>query len=234
MEKLYEGKSKIVYAGPDEWTCYIKYKDTATAGNGAKKEDLPEKGRINAKISNIIYEYLSKYGIKTHMLRVVEPTMILARKAEIVPLEVVVRNVAAGHFSSRFGVEEGTPLKNVVVEFSYKNDDLGDPLITDSMITALGLAEQQEIDYIKDQALKINELLVRFFDKAGIKLIDFKIEFGRCDGEIILCDEISPDCARLWDKATNEKMDKDRFRRDMGDVMYYYEEILRRVMKANE
>ncbi len=234
MEKLYEGKSKIVYAGPDEWTCYIKYKDTATAGNGAKKEDLPEKGRINAQISNIIFDYLTRYGIKTHMLRFVDPTMILAKKAEIIPLEVVVRNVAAGHFSSRYGVEEGSALKNVVVEYSYKNDDLGDPLICDSQITALGIAEQFELDEIKELALKINELLVRFFDKAGIKLIDFKIELGRYNGEIILCDEISPDCARLWDKTTNEKMDKDRFRRDMGDVMYYYQEILRRVMKANE
>ena len=234
MEKLYEGKSKIVYAGPDEWTCYIKYKDTATAGNGAKKEDLPEKGRINAQISNLIFDYLTKYGIKTHMLRFVDATMILAKKAEIIPLEVVVRNVAAGHFSTRYGVEEGSALKNVVVEYSYKNDELGDPLICDSQITALGIAEQSELNEIKELALKINELLVRFFDNAGIKLIDFKIELGRYNGEIILCDEISPDCARLWDKTTNEKMDKDRFRRDMGDVMYYYQEILTRIMKANE
>ena len=169
MEKLYEGKSKIVYAGPDEWTCYIKYKDTATAGNGAKKEDLPEKGRINAMISNIIYNYLAKHGIKTHMVRVVDPTLILARKAEIVPLEVVVRNVAAGHFSSRYGIAEGSPLKNIVVEYSLKNDDLGDPLIAENMITALGIAEQSELDNIKEQALKINELLLRFFDKAHMR-----------------------------------------------------------------
>lgn len=226
---LYEGKSKIVYEGEDPKTCVIKYKDTATAGNGAKKEDLPEKGKLNAEISNIIFKYLMANGIKTHLIKVIDETSVLVKKAEIVMVEVIVRNVAAGSFSKKYGVPEGTALKNTVVEFSYKSDELGDPMINDSQITALGIATQAELDQLKEMSLKIDQLMIDLFAKAGIKLIDFKLEFGRVDGELILCDEISPDSCRLWDAKTNKKMDKDRFRRDMGGVMEGYKEVLSRL-----
>ncbi|MGN0985847.1 MAG: phosphoribosylaminoimidazolesuccinocarboxamide synthase [Candidatus Enterenecus sp.] len=230
MEKLYEGKSKIVYAGEEPGTCVIKYKDTATAGNGAKKEDLPGKGKLNAEISNIIFDYLMKNGVKTHLLQVIDDTTVLVKKADIVMVEVVVRNVAAGSFSKKYGVPEGSPLKNTVVEFSYKSDELGDPMINDCQITALGIATQAELDELRAQSLEIDRLLVDLFAKAGIRLIDFKLEFGRtADGELILCDEISPDTCRFWDAETNEKMDKDRFRRDMGNVLGGYRDVLSRL-----
>lgn len=186
MKMLYEGKSKIVYEGEDPKTCVIKYKDTATAGNGAKKEDLPEKGKLNAEISNIIFKYLMANGIKTHLIKVIDETSVLVKKAEIVMVEVIVRNVAAGSFSKKYGVPEGTALKNTVVEFSYKSDELGDPMINDSQITALGIATQDELDQLKEMSLKIDQLMIDLFAKAGIKLIDFKLEFGRVDGELIL------------------------------------------------
>lgn len=227
---LYEGKSKIVYEGEEPNTCIIKYKDTATAGNGAKKEDLPEKGKLNAAISNIIFEYLMKNGVKTHLIKVLDETSVLVKKADIVMVEVIVRNVAAGSFSKKYGVPEGTALKNTVVEFSLKSDELGDPMINDSQITALGVATQEELDLLKSMSLRVDELMTELFAKAGIRLIDFKLEFGRVDGgEIVLCDEISPDSCRLWDAKTNEKMDKDRFRRDMGGVMEGYKEVLSRL-----
>ena len=197
MNKLYEGKSKIVYDGVEPGTCIIAYKDTATAGNGAKKEDLPGKGKLNAAISNIIFEYLMKNGIKTHLLKVINDTTVLVKHAEIVPVEVIVRNVAAGSFSRKYGVEEGTPLKNKVVEFSLKSDELGDPMINDCQLTAIGAATQEELDELRAASLKIDELMTELFAKAGIKLIDFKLEFGRADGELLLCDEISPDSCRL-------------------------------------
>ena len=229
---LYEGKSKIVYEGEDPNTCIIKYKDTATAGNGVKKEDLPEKGKLNAAISNIIFEYLMKNGVKTHLIKVLDETSVLVKKADIVMVEVIVRNVAAGSFSKKYGVPEGTALKNTVVEFSLKSDELGDPMINDSQITALGVATQEELDLLKSMSLRVDELMTELFAKAGIRLIDFKLEFGRVDGgEIVLCDEISPDSCRLWDAKTNEKMDKDRFRRDMGGVMEGYKDVLARLTK---
>ena len=229
---LYEGKSKIVYEGEDPNTCIIKYKDTATAGNGAKKEDLPEKGKLNAAISNIIFEYLMKNGVKTHLIKVLDETSVLVKKADIVMVEVIVRNVAAGSFSKKYGVPEGTALKNTVVEFSLKSDELGDPMINDSQITALGVATQEELDLLKSMSLRVDELMTELFAKAGIRLIDFKLEFGRVDGgEIVLCDEISPNSCRLWDAKTNEKMDKDRFRRDMGGVMEGYKDVLARLTK---
>ena len=232
MKMLYEGKSKIVYEGEDPNTCIIKYKDTATAGNGAKKEDLPEKGKLNAAISNIIFEYLMKNGVKTHLIKVLDETSVLVKKADIVMVEVIVRNVAAGSFSKKYGVPEGTALKNTVVEFSLKSDELGDPMINDSQITALGVATQEELDLLKSMSLRVDELMTELFAKAGIRLIDFKLEFGRVDGgEIVLCDEISPDSCRLWDAKTNEKMDKDRFRRDMGGVMEGYKDVLARLTK---
>ncbi len=232
MNKLYEGKSKIVYEGTEPGTCVIAYKDTATAGNGAKKEDLPGKGKLNAAISNIIFEYLMKNGVKTHLLKVINDTTILVKRAEIVPVEVIVRNVAAGSFSKKYGVAEGTPLNNKVVEFSLKSDELGDPMINDCQLTAIGAATQAELDELRAESLKIDELMTELFAKAGIKLIDFKLEFGRADGELILCDEISPDSCRLWDAETDRKMDKDRFRRDLGNVLDGYRDVLER-LKAN-
>lgn len=233
MQKIYEGKSKVVYEGEEKGTCVIAYKDTATAGNGAKKEDLDGKGKLNAEISNLIFKYLADNGIKTHLIKVIDDTSILVKKADIVMVEVIVRNVAAGSFSKKYGVEEGTELKNTVVEFSLKSDELGDPMINDSQITALGVATQEELDELKKQALAIDKLMTELFAKAKIRLIDFKLEFGVADGELMLCDEISPDSCRLWDAETNEKMDKDRFRRDMGNVLGGYTEVLNR-LKALE
>lgn len=229
MEKLYEGKSKIVYAGEAPGTCIIRYKDTATAGNGAKKEDLPGKGKLNAEISNYIYQYLMDNGVKTHLLKVIDDTTVLVKQAEIVMVEVIVRNVAAGSFSKKYGVPEGTALKNTVVEFSLKSDELGDPMINDCQITALGVATQAELDELRAMSLRIDELMTALFAKAGIKLIDFKLEFGRVDGELVLCDEISPDSCRLWDAATDKKLDKDRFRRDLGNVLDGYRAVLARI-----
>ena len=229
MEKLYEGKSKIVYAGEAPGTCIIRYKDTATAGNGAKKEDLPGKGKLNAEISNYIYQYLMDNGVRTHLLKVIDDTTVLVKQAEIVMVEVIVRNVAAGSFSKKYGVPEGTALKNTVVEFSLKSDALGDPMINDCQITALGVATQAELDELRAMSLRIDELMTALFAKAGIKLIDFKLEFGRVDGELVLCDEISPDSCRLWDAATDEKLDKDRFRRDLGNVLDGYRAVLTRI-----
>ncbi|MCC8196353.1 MAG: phosphoribosylaminoimidazolesuccinocarboxamide synthase [Ruminococcus sp.] len=232
MNKLYEGKSKIVYEGTDPGTCVIKYKDTATAGNGVKKEDLPGKGILNAKISNLIFEYLAKNGVKTHLIEVLSETEVLVKKADIVMVEVIVRNVAAGSFSKKYGVPEGTKLLNTVTEFSLKSDELGDPMINDCQITALSVATQAELDELKAVSLKVDELMTELFLKCGIKLIDFKLEFGRVDGELLLCDEISPDSCRLWDAETDEKLDKDRFRRDLGNVLDGYRDVLARLENA--
>lgn len=232
MNKLYEGKSKIVYEGTDPGTCVIKYKDTATAGNGIKKEDLPGKGILNAKISNLIFEYLAKNGVKTHLIEVLSETEVLVKKADIVMVEVIVRNVAAGSFSKKYGVPEGTKFLNTVTEFSLKSDELGDPMINDCQITALGVATQAELDELKAVSLKVDELMTELFLKCGIKLIDFKLEFGRVDGELLLCDEISPDSCRLWDAETDEKLDKDRFRRDLGNVLDGYRDVLARLENA--
>lgn len=232
MDKLYEGKSKIVYEGTEPGTCVIKYKDTATAGNGAKKEDLPGKGLLNAKISNLIFDYLAKNGVKTHLIKVLDEASVLVKKADIVMVEVIVRNVAAGSFSKKYGVPEGTPLLNTVTEFSLKSDELGDPMINDCQITALGVATQAELDELKAVSLKVDELMTELFLKCGIKLIDFKLEFGRVDGELLLCDEISPDSCRFWDVETNEKLDKDRFRRDLGNVLDGYRDVLARLENA--
>ncbi len=229
MEKLYEGKSKVVYSSDEPDTCIIRYKDTATAGNGVKKEDLPGKGKLNAAISNIIFDYLMKNGIRTHLVKVIDETTVLAKKADIVMVEVIVRNIAAGSFASKYGVEEGTPLNNTVVEFSYKSDELGDPMINDSQITALGLATQAELDELRAMSLRIDELMTELFKKGGIKLVDFKLEFGRTKDGLVLCDEISPDSCRLWDAETDKKLDKDRFRRDLGDVLGGYRDVLVRL-----
>ena len=226
---LYEGKSKLVCSGVDENSILIRYKDTATAFNGEKKAELLGKGRLNAEISNLIYAYLCDNGIKTHLIKVIDDTSVLVKKAEIIMVEVIIRNVAAGSFSKKYGVTEGAHLNNVVVEFSYKSDILGDPMINKSQITSLGVATADEIKEMTSLALSINDLLCSLFMKAAIRLVDFKLEFGRSKGEIILCDEISPDSCRLWDVDTDKKLDKDRFRRDLGDVLDGYSDVLRRL-----
>jgi phosphoribosylaminoimidazole-succinocarboxamide synthase len=184
---------------------------------------------LNAAISNLIYDYLEKHGIKTHLIEVIDETSTLVRKAEIVMVEVIVRNIAAGSFSKKYGIAEGTALKNTVCEFSLKSDELGDPMINESQITAIGLATMGELAEMTRQALRINELLCALFARVGIRLIDFKLEFGRWGGKLILCDEISPDSCRLWDADTDKKLDKDRFRRDMGDVLAGYRDVLGRL-----
>jgi len=229
---LYEGKSKMVCEGPDSNSYIIRYKDTATAFNGEKKEELAGKGILNAAISNMIFEYLAKNGIETHLIKVIDDTSIVVKKAEIVMVEVIVRNVAAGSFSKKYGVPEGTSLKNITTEFSLKSDELGDPMINDSQITAINIATDDELIFMRKQALKVNELLCKLFSEMGIKLIDFKLEFGRAGGKIILCDEISPDSCRFWDAKTNKKLDKDVFRRDLGDVLEGYREVLRRLQNV--
>jgi len=231
QEVLYEGKSKLIFQGEDDASILIRYKNIATAFNGEKKEELAGKGRLNAEVSNIIFAYLAENGVKTHLIRVVDETSVLVRKAEIIMVEVIIRNVAAGSFSKKYGVPEGTELKNTIVEFSLKNDALGDPMINESQITALGLATKDELEEMTSQALKINRLLCQLFEKAGIRLVDFKLEFGRAGGEILLCDEISPDSCRLWDMDTGKKLDKDRFRHDLGNVLDGYRDVLRRLRK---
>lgn len=229
LEQVYEGKAKKVFKTENPDYVIVSYKDDATAFNGLKKGTIEGKGVINNLMSNKLFEYLEKNGVNTHFVETIDNRDTVVKHVEIVPLEVIVRNVAAGSFSKRLGVEEGTPFDQPTVEFSYKNDDLGDPLINDSFALALKLAAQEEIDQIKSMALKVNELLKDLFLECNIKLIDFKLEFGRFHGQIILADEISPDTCRLWDKETNEKLDKDRFRRDMGNVEGAYAEVRRRL-----
>ncbi|MCL2194619.1 MAG: phosphoribosylaminoimidazolesuccinocarboxamide synthase [Oscillospiraceae bacterium] len=228
-EILYEGKSKVLLRGPSDDVLLVRYKDTATAFDGKKKEELAGKGRLNAAISNLIYDYLAQHDVQTHLVEVLDETSALVKQAEIVMVEVIVRNVAAGSFSRKYGVEEGSALQHPTIEFSVKSDELGDPMINGSQITAIGLATQDELTDMIAQAKRINELLCVLFARAEIRLVDFKLEFGRFDGHIILCDEISPDSCRLWDMQTGEKLDKDRFRRDLGNVLDGYEEVLRRL-----
>ena len=220
MEKqtlLYEGKAKKVYTTEDERYYIVSYKDDATAFNGEKKGTILGKGVVNNRMSNIMCRMLEENGIETHYVEELNDRETVVKAVEIVPLEVIVRNVAAGSFSKRFGVEEGTVLKNPTLEFCLKDDALGDPMINDYHILALGIATPEELQIMSEMTFKINALLKEYFDKIGVKLIDFKIELGRVDGKIILADEISPDTCRFWDKETNKKLDKDRFRRDMGD-----------------
>ncbi len=228
-ELLYEGKAKKVYLTDNEDQLIVDYKDDATAFNGLKKGSIENKGVVNNRMTNLVFKMLEKKGIPTHLIEEISDRETIVKKVEIVPLEVIVRNVAAGSFSKRFGVEEGTALLSPTLEFCYKNDDLGDPMINDYQIYALGLATREEIAQISDMTFKINEALCEFFKELNIKLIDFKIEFGRYHGQIILADEISPDTCRLWDAETNEKLDKDRFRRDMGNVEGAYAEVFKRL-----
>ena len=229
-EQLYEGKAKKVFATDDPELLLVSYKDDATAFNGLKKGTIAGKGVINNKMSNALMQYLEKKGIPTQYVEEINDRDTLVKKVQIVPLEVIIRNIAAGSFSKHYGVEEGTLLKAPTIEFSYKNDELGDPLINDYHALALGLATQEEIDTIKKYAFKVNEELKAFWKSCGVTLVDFKLEFGRLsDGTIVLADEISPDTCRLWDSETGMKLDKDRFRRDMGGVEDAYQEIMRRL-----
>ncbi len=229
LDMLYEGKAKKVFKTIDEELLIIEYKDDATAFNGIKKGSISGKGVINNKMTNIIFKYLAENGIETHLMEELGERESLVKKVSIVPLEVIVRNVAAGSFSKKYGIEEGTLLLSPVLEFSYKNDELGDPMINDMQIIAIGLASKEELSEISAKALRINELMKSYFMERGIKLIDFKIEFGRYKGKIILADEVSPDTCRLWDAETNEKLDKDRFRRDLGGIEEAYEEVWKRI-----
>lgn len=230
LEMMYEGKAKKIYATENAEEVIVYYKDDATAFNGEKKDQINNKGILNNAITSMIFEMLNENGIKTHFVKKLNDREQLCKKVEIVPLEVIVRNVAAGSMAKRLGLEEGYKLKTTVFEFSYKDDELGDPLINSYHAVAIGAATFEEIKTILDMTAKINDLLKEFFSKLNINLIDFKIEFGKlANGEIVLADEISPDTCRFWDATTGEKLDKDRFRRDMGNVEEAYIEILNRI-----
>lgn len=232
MEKrdlLYEGKAKKVYTTEDPDVLIVDYKDDATAFNGVKKGTIVGKGVVNNRMTNHIFRMLEKKGIPTHYVEELSDRETAVKKVEIVPLEVIVRNVAAGSFSKKLGIEEGFRLLSPTLEFSYKNDDLGDPMINDYYAVAIGAATREEINKITELVFKINEILVDYFKSIKVDLIDFKVEFGRYKGQIILADEISPDTCRFWDSETHEKLDKDRFRRDLGHVEEAYEEIYRRI-----
>ena len=229
-EQLYEGKAKKVFATDDPELLIVAYKDDATAFNGLKKGTIVGKGVINNKMSNRLMAMLEKNGIPTHYVRELSDRETLVKKVSIVPLEVIVRNISAGSFAKHYGVEEGIVFEQPTVEYSYKNDALGDPLLNTSHALALKLATAQEIETIRTYALRIDELLKAFWKTCGVTLVDFKLEFGRLsDGTIVLADEISPDTCRLWDVATGEKLDKDRFRRDLGGVEEAYAEIMHRL-----
>ena len=229
LEQLYEGKPKKVFATDDPDIVIVDYKDDATAFNGLKKGTIAGKGVINNKMSNMMFRIMEQHGIPTHYVEELSDRETAVKKVKIVPLEVIIRNTAAGSFSKRYGVPEGKKLPVTVLEFSYKNDDLGDPLINDSQALAMELATPEEIQTIKNMALKVNEVMKEFFKTLNINLIDFKLEFGRFKGQIILADEISPDTCRFWDMTTGEKLDKDRFRRDMGGVEDAYKEVFARL-----
>jgi len=229
---LYEGKAKQIFNTENENEFVVYYKDDATAFNGEKKAEIASKGILNNKISTIMFEELAKEGIESHFIKSLSDREMLVKKVEILPLEVIVRNITAGSFCKRYGVEEGIVLDTPIFEMSYKNDDFGDPLLNDDHAVALKLATREEIDLLRTQTLKINEIMKKFFLRMDLKLVDFKLEFGKdVNGNIILADEISPDTCRLWDVNTNEKLDKDRFRRDLGDLVQGYEEVLARLNK---
>ena len=230
-EQLYEGKAKKVFATDDPNLVIVDYKDDATAFNGLKKGSIAGKGVINNVMSNHMFQLLEKQGVPTHFVEQLSERETLVKKVSIVPLEVIIRNISAGSFAKRFGVEEGIVFDEPTIEFSYKNDDLGDPLMNAYHAVALKAATREEIETIKSMAFKVNEVMKQYFDSLNVILVDFKLEFGKtADGKIVLEDEISPDTCRLWDKTTKEKLDKDRFRRDLGGVEEAYQEIMKRVM----
>ncbi len=232
-ELLYEGKAKQVYSTDDPNVIIMHYKDDATALNGVKHVLFEHKGELNQKISKLIYDYLSEQGIPTHYIKTISDTDQLCKKVKIIPLEVICRNIIAGSMARRLGIVEGTVAPNTIFELSYKNDSLGDPLINDHHAVALGISTYDELRSIYELTAKINLKLQKLFQLIGVKLVDFKVEYGKtADGEIVLADEISPDCCRLWDAKTNDHLDKDRFRRDLGDVMGGYVEIYNRLSEA--
>jgi len=234
MEKtvqLYEGKAKKVYATTDENLCIVSYKDDATAFNGAKKGTILGKGVINNRVTNHLMRLLERSGIPTHFVKELSDRETLVKKVSIVPLEVIVRNIAAGSLAKRLGLPEGTKMKKTVLEYSYKNDELGDPMINEYHIFAMEFATAQELKLIAEYSMKINEILTAYLKAANIELIDFKLEYGKtADGTLVLADEISPDTCRFWDSVSGEKLDKDRFRRDLGGVEDAYQEILKRLL----
>ena len=231
LEQIYEGKAKKVYATDDPELVIVDYKDDATALDGLKKDTIAGKGVINNQMTNRLMDKMEKAGIPTHFVKELSQRETLVKKVSIVPLEVIVRNISAGHFASRYGVEEGIVFDQPTIEFSYKNDDLHDPLLNEYHAIALKLATREEIDLIKKYSFAVNDVLKAFWRECGVTLVDFKLEFGKTsDGTIVLADEISPDTCRLWDSKTHEKLDKDRFRRDMGGVEDAYAEIMKRLL----
>ena len=236
--RIYEGKAKVLYEGPEPGTLIQHFKDDATALNGEKHALIDGKGVLNNRISEYIFVKLGEIGVPTHFVRRINMREQLIREVEIIPLEVVIRNVAAGSRAQRLGLEEGAALPRSIVEFYYKNDKLNDPMVSEEHITAFGWANPQEIDEVMSLALRINDFLVGLFLGVGIRLVDFKVEFGRLweqeQMRLVLADEISPDCCRLWDIVTNDKLDKDRFRRDLGSVLEAYQEVARRLGVLNE
>lgn len=229
LEQLYEGKAKKVFKTDDADYYIVEYKDDATAFNGEKKGSIHDKGVVNNKMSALLFKLLESQGIPTHFEKLLSDREQYVKAVTILPLEVIVRNVAAGSLAKRLGLEEGVVMKETVLEFCYKDDALGDPMINEYHIYAMSFATPEQVEKIKDMSLKINTILMDFFKSHGLKLIDFKLEFGLFKGEVILADEISPDTCRLWDVETNKKMDKDRFRRDLGDVEETYQEVLNRI-----
>ena len=229
VELLYEGKAKKVYTTEDHDVLIVDYKDDATAFDGQKKGTIVGKGAINNRMTNHIFKLFEKDGIPTHYIEELSDRETAVKKVEIIPLEVIIRNITAGSFAKKMGMEEGIVLKRPTLEFSYKNDDLHDPFINRYYALALDLATEEEINTIEKYAFQVNEIMKQYFGSLGIDLVDFKIEFGRYKGQVILADEVSPDTCRLWDKETHEKLDKDRFRRDMGNVEDAYNEVFRRL-----
>ena len=230
-ELLYEGKAKKVFATEDPELLIVSYKDDATAFNGKKKGTITGKGAINNRVTNFMMQRLEEQGVPTHFVEELNDRETVVKKVEIVPLEVIIRNISAGSFAKRYGVEEGIPFENPTIEFSYKNDDLDDPLINEYHIQALKLATLEEVDTIKKMAFKVNDVMKAFFAQRNVDLVDFKLEFGKTsDGTIVLADEISPDTCRFWDSETHEKLDKDRVRRDLGNVEDAYDEMLKRII----
>ncbi len=229
MKKLYEGKAKVLYEMDDPDVLIAEFKDDASAFNRQKLGTIKNKGQINARISALLFELLHKAGIKTHYVEFIGPDKLMVKRMKMLPVEVVVRNKVAGSLARRLNIKEGTDIKEPLCEFYYKSDELGDPLVTRQHVRVFGWASEDEINRMCDEALKVNDVLKEFFDTLGLLLIDFKLEFGIFKGELLLGDEISPDGMRLWEKGTNKKMDKDRFRFDLGDVEEAYEEVLKRI-----
>lgn len=232
---IYEGKAKQLFQTDDPAIIWVEYLNQATALNGAKKDQISGKGELNNQITGLIFDFLKSKGITNHYIKQLSETEQLIQNVEIIPLEVVVRNIAAGSFSKRLAIPEGTPLKSPIVEFYYKNDELDDPMVIDAHILTLELATAEELTQLRQKALAVGEALTELFDSIDITLVDFKLEFGRQkDGSILLADEVSPDTCRLWDKQTNEHLDKDIYRRDLGDIIPVYQEVLNRLEKGGE